>query len=93
MTKKQEPEFKELLFKWGTLKGWDGVTGKCKKLLEEYFKDGISMSCMTDRPDENRKKILCQLIDEFDGTFYNDWEGKQMTKDEAKKYVMEYGKQ
>lgn len=82
----------QLLFKWGTLKGWDGVEGESLELLREYFKDGVSMSCAADKPDQQRKEVLCKLIDSFDGELFNDWDGVEMTKDQAKKYVMEYGK-
>lgn len=81
-----------LNFKWRTLKGWEDVDGKALELLKEYYKEGVPMSCMQDRPNEDRRKILCELIDAFDGDIDNDWTGEVMTKDEAKKYVMEYGK-
>ena len=80
-----------LLFKWGTLKGWNGVDGECLELLKQYFKDGVPFSCMADRPDDDRKKILCELIDKFDGTFFNDWDGVDMTREQAKEYVTNYG--
>ena len=38
-----------------------------------------------------QKTALCALIDAVDGLIYNDWTGENMTKDAAKKYVMEYG--
>ncbi|RLC88204.1 MAG: hypothetical protein DRJ03_03400 [Chloroflexi bacterium] len=50
------------------------------------------MSCAADYPDEARKAILCELIDKFDGEFYNDWDGRPMTRQEAKEYIMNYGK-
>jgi hypothetical protein len=81
-----------LLFKWGTLKGWNVPDGECLELLKKYFADGQPLGCAADRPGEDRKKILCDLIDKFDGTMSNDWDGNEYTKDEAKKYVMEYGK-
>lgn len=83
-----------LLLKRGTLKGWKmPEDGECFDLLKEYFKDGVSMSCATDRPDETRKEVLCQLIDKFKGPITNDWTGKRMTKKEAKEYVMKYGQE
>lgn len=79
-----------LLLKWGTVKGWC-LDGECFDLLKKYFGDGQPMSAMTDRPDADRKAILCELIDKLDGPITNDWTGKDMSKEEAKKYVMEYG--
>ena len=42
---------------------------------------------------DDHKRTLCELIDVLDAdTVENDWTGEQMSKDDAKKYVMEYGK-
>lgn len=83
-----------LLLKWGTVKGWSGFKkgSECFDLLDKYFEDGVSMSCAMDKPDEARKLILCELIDKFDGVIHNDWDGVDMTKEQAKKYIMEFGK-
>lgn len=81
-----------LLLKWGTVKGWrDFKDGECKDLLKKYMEDA-PFSCMMDRPEEARKHILCELINKFDGTIWNDWNDEEMTKEQAIKYVMEYGK-
>lgn len=82
----------ELTLKWGSVKGWSNLSESSVELLEEYFKDGVPMSLMQDHPTEDRVEILCRLIDNIDGTIWNDWEGKEMTKDEAKDYVRNYGK-
>lgn len=79
-----------LLLKWGTIKGWDDFSEKSQEIVSRYFEDGMCMSAASDRPDEKRKAILCELIDQLDGEIQNDWTGKQMSKDEAKKYVMDY---
>jgi hypothetical protein len=80
-----------LLLKWGTVKGWRDLTEKSVEIMKRYFADGMSLSAMSDYPDENRKAILCELIDQLEGQIQNDWPGEIMTKDEAKKYVLEYG--
>lgn len=80
-----------LTLKWGTVTGWSGLTESSVELLKRYFPDGVPMSSMADRPDDGRKNILCELIDQLDGEIYLDWDGKYVTKDEAKEYVTEYG--
>lgn len=80
-----------LLLKWGTVKGWDDLTEKSQEIIGRFFADGVSLSCATDHPDDARKAILCELIDQLDGKIQNDWSGKIMSKDDAKKYVIEYG--
>lgn len=80
-----------LLLKWGTVKGWDfpDVESDTFGLLKEYLKDSPA-SCITDHPDEDRKNLLCKIIDMHDGVIENDWEGKVMSKAEAKNYVQNY---
>lgn len=79
-----------LSLKWGTVKGWDDLSDKSVEIMKRFFADGVSMSCAMDKPDADRKAILCELIDQLDGQVYLDWDGKYVSKDEAKKYVMEY---
>ena len=81
-----------LLLKWGTVKGWNDATEKSQAILQRYFAGGEPLSCAMDKPDDARKVILCELIDQLDGEIQNDWSGEKMTKEDAKKYVMEYGR-
>lgn len=80
----------ELTLKWGTVKGWRNLTESTVALLERYYADGVPMSAAMDRPSSDRIEILCSAIDQLDGIIYNDWDGRYMTKDEAKQYVREY---
>jgi len=91
MTLAEAKQAESLTLKWGTVKGWDGLSEKSQEIMKRFFADGVSMSAMTDHPDAGRREILCELIDQLDGEIWNDWEGGTMTKDEAKKYVREYG--
>lgn len=81
----------QLTLKWGTVKGWDRMTDASVEIMERFFKDGEPFSAMADRPNEDRRRMLCELIDQLDGEIWNDWDGVTMTKDDAKKYVMTYG--
>ena len=78
--------------KWGTIKGWLIQDPDTYKLLEEYYADGVPMSAAADKPDDYRRGILCQIIDRIGKPVYLDWDGKYVSVEEAKKYVMEYGK-
>lgn len=81
-----------LLLKWGTVKGWDfeDTESEAWKLLKQYLENS-PMSCMADRPDEEKKKLLCEVIDKMDGEIHEDWGGEMLTKEQAKNYVMNYG--
>jgi hypothetical protein len=80
-----------LTLKWGTLNAWDVQSEACMAALKRYAQGPVSLSVMTQRDTPEQKQALCDLIDAVDGPIYTDWEGGAMTKDEAKKYVMEYG--
>jgi hypothetical protein len=80
-----------LTLKWGTLKSWKLTSEKGRELLEKYNALGSSMSAMAQRDTPEQKDLICQMIDECGAdTIYLDWDDKDVSKDEAKKYVMEY---
>lgn len=79
-----------LLLKWGTLKGWNLETDKSLAAAQKYADMGMSMSAAMQQDTPEQKQALCELIDAVDGEITNDWSGEVMSKDEAKKYVMEY---
>jgi hypothetical protein len=81
-----------LLLKWGTLKGWNFTSERGIDLLKQYSALGSSASAMMQKDTPEQKEIICQLIDECNGSIQNDWTGEYMTKEEAKHYVREYGK-
>ena len=80
-----------LTLKWGTLKSW-AFDDWAKPLFEEYSDIGASMSAAAQHDTPRQKEIICELIDK--GNFkkvWLDWDGKEVTKKAAKKYVMNYG--
>lgn len=82
-----------LLLKWGTLKGWNLENEKTKGIMKRYIDLGASYSAMQQDDTPEQKQLICELIDAIDGKIQNDWSGDMMSKDEAKKYVLEYGKE
>jgi hypothetical protein len=81
-----------LLLKWGTLKGWSIKSDAARAAAQAYLDIGEhSLSAMAQHDTDEQKAALCALIDAIDGPITNDWSGEDMTKDEAKKYVLEYG--
>jgi len=80
-------EKEHLTLKWRTLKDWH-FGEWARPLMEEYNKIGQSMSAMMKRDTQRQKEIICEIIDKIDCKVYMDWEGKYVSKREAKKYVM-----
>ena len=81
-----------LTLKWGSLKSWNFESAKAKELLQKWADIGYSFSAAAHRDTAEQKKIICELIDvgDFD-TVYLDWGDKEVSKTEAKEYVMNYG--
>jgi hypothetical protein len=80
-----------LILKWGTLKGWDNISERTKAALDRYVELGISPNgAMFQRDTPEQKQALCDAIDAVEGEIYNSWSGENMTKEDAKLYIMEY---
>jgi len=84
-----------LTLKWGTLKEYDfSNSKKGQKLLKEYKRIGASFSRMLQEDTPRQKEIICELIDLCDGDkIYLEWDGKYVSKQKAKDYVLNYGKE
>lgn len=81
-----------ITLKWGTLKSWELTSEKGGELLKRYRKLGSSMSAMLQRDTPEQKQLICEMIDECNAeTICLDWDGKHVSKEEAKKYVLDYG--
>jgi hypothetical protein len=81
-----------LTLKWGTLKAWRLSSDRGKELLAQYYAIGSCESAMLQRDTPEQKELVCQMIDECSAeTVHLDWDGIDVSKAEAKRYVMEYG--
>lgn len=82
-----------LTLKWGTLKSWNVESEAATAALKKYFDAPVSMSAMAQRDTDEQKEAICELINAIDAEYiYNDWSGEEMSKDQAKQYVREYGR-
>lgn len=82
-----------LTLKWGGLKSWHFEKPEALKLLEEHEAIGMSMSAAMQKNTPRQKEIICALIDLCDeDMIYLHWDAKHVSKEEAKKYVMDYDK-
>jgi hypothetical protein len=81
-----------LTLKWGTLKSWnfEGIE-EAIPLFKRYGEIGSSFGAAQQNDTPEQKEIICKLIDLVPGEIYLDWSGEYVSKEEAKKYVMEYG--
>lgn len=80
-----------LTLKWGGLKSWSFESPEALALLDEFFEEGQSLSAAAQRHTSRQREILCELIDlgSFE-TVWIDWNGEEVSKEEAKRYVREY---
>lgn len=80
-----------LSLKWGTIKGWAVETDETRALFQKYMDLGMSMGAAQQKDTPEQKDIICQIIDRMPGPIMNDWTGEEMSADDAKAYVREYG--
>lgn len=80
-----------LTLKWGTIKGWEDLDEKAMDALRKFADLGMSISAMQQKMTPEHKEALCDLIDAVDEPIHNDWSGEQMTRQDAKAYVRNYG--
>lgn len=81
-----------LTLKWGTVKGWKLDTDEAKAALQKWANGGVSVSAMAQRNSPEQQQALLDAIDHMD-EIYLDWEGKTVSREEAKTYILNYGKE
>jgi hypothetical protein len=75
--------------KWGTLKAWNIKSDKGRELLKRYGELGYSLGAMSQHDTPEQKSLICQMIDECSApTIHLDWDDVDVSKEEAKRYVM-----
>ena len=80
-----------LTLKWGTVKGWDLETDEAKAALQKWIDLGVSPSAIMQNDTPEQKQALLDAIDLMD-EIWLDWDGKIVSREEAKAYIVNYGK-
>ncbi len=81
-----------LSLKWGTVKEWKFHSEKCLSLWQKYLGLGSSHSAIYQKDTPEQKRLICQIIDACNAEkIWLDWDGVEVSKEDAKRYVMEYG--
>lgn len=80
-----------LTLKWGTVKGWKLESDEAISALQKWADFGRSASAIMQNDSPEQQQALLEAIDHMD-EIWLDWEGKQVTRGEAKEYVLNYGK-
>lgn len=81
-----------LTLKWGTLKAWsfEKTNDEAMRLLKKYHEDPVQFSVMMQKDTPKQKQALIDLIDVSDKIVL-DWDNKVVSREEAKKYIRNYG--
>lgn len=80
-----------ITLKWGTAKAWDLESEEAIAAMQKWSDFGVCVSAIAQKDSAEQKQALIAAIDYMD-EIWLDWEDKQVTKAEAKKYVLNYGK-
>lgn len=79
-----------LTLKWGTVKAWKIETTEAAAALRKWAEGGVTMSAMMQNDTPEQKQAILDAIDHMD-EIYLDWEGKVVSREEAKEYIRTYG--
>lgn len=82
-----------LTLKWGTLKAWNFDEGSpAHEAFRRYRQLGpVSAGAMSRHDTQEQTNAICDIIDALDNDLvYLDWDNRDVSKDEAKKYIREY---
>lgn len=80
-----------LTLKWGTVKGWKLETPEAVAALQKWADGGVALGAMSQQDTPEQKQAIIEAIDHMD-EIWLDWEDKQVSRDEAKEYVRNYGR-
>lgn len=91
----EEREKAYLLLKFGTVKGWNIPDSRPDALeaLQKWADHGYYMSVFAQKDNETpeQQQALVEALDYFD-EIELDWDGKKVTPEEAKQYILYYEK-
>ena len=80
-----------LTLKWGTVKEWFVDDGPANDALQKWANHGPPVSEMPHEDTPEQKEALLEVIDQM-VEIWLDWDGgRQLTREEAKEYVRNYG--
>jgi hypothetical protein len=81
----------QISLKWGTLKSWRLHSEPARAAMQAYVDSGVCGSAMLQNDTPEQVDLLCNLIDALDAdTVFLEWDGENVTKEEAKAYVRGY---
>lgn len=87
-----EVEKDYVTLKWGTVKSYSIQNEETWKIMEKYLDGGSSISAMAQRDTPEQKQLLCQVLESIGEPVYLEWDGKYVSIEEAKEYILNYGK-
>lgn len=82
----------KLILKWGTVKGWKLESPEAVAALQKWLDFGASASAMMHKDAPGQQQALLDAIDKMD-KIYLDWDDKYVSREEAKDYILNYGKE
>lgn len=92
LTQQLEDKKDYLTLKFGNIKYAELNSKEGKRLFKEYCKTLKGGGLIMQDNNPKRKEIVCKIIDEANIEFVmNDWTGRKMSKERAKRYIMKYG--
>jgi hypothetical protein len=80
-----------LTLKWGTVKAFNLESQEAIDALQKRADYGESMSAALHEDTPDQQQALIDAL-EFMDEIWLDWDGKMVTREEAKEYILGFGK-
>lgn len=74
--------------KWGQVASWSLNTPAARVAGTAYIERSRNVDWQAWDGSEEKRLLICGIIDAMDGDITSDWTGEPITKDEAKRYIM-----
>ena len=88
----QEKNLNRLTLKWGSVKGWEVHSEEALAAMQKWASFGHSASALCQHDTPEQQQALLEAIDHMD-EIYLAWTGEYVSREEAKEYVRNYGKE
>jgi hypothetical protein len=89
--KQENMEKDYVTLKWGTVKSCSIRNEQTWELMQAYLNQGSNVSAMLHEDTPEQKELLCRVLESIGEPVFLEWDGRYVSVEEAKNYILTYG--